>query len=182
MKTVSITVERNFHILNDDRFIMEKISLTGELEPGEDEQAALDELRQRIAANIRTAYPKIEEHLNFHVVRQVTNGIHISPEYINQRQDLHDKSMQYANQKVVEILSKPPEANHAAENNLQNAANYQAYMKTKPEKIDNSFNLIDEIAKSKTIPLLKVYKPMCKEPEEAAAYVKKMDELSKQKA
>ncbi len=74
MKIITVGSERNFHILNDDRFIMEKNWLTAELAPGEDEQAALNELRSRIAANIRTAYPHVEEHLNFHVERQVRSN------------------------------------------------------------------------------------------------------------
>ncbi len=70
MKTTSITVERNFHIMNDDRFIMEKISMTADLQDGDDEEQCMDFLRQYITNNFKAAYPKVEESLNFHVVRQ----------------------------------------------------------------------------------------------------------------
>lgn len=70
MKTISVTVERNFHCLNDDRFIMEKISATIELENGDTPQAAMNIARSEIESNFKTAYPTVEEHLNFNVVRQ----------------------------------------------------------------------------------------------------------------
>jgi hypothetical protein len=72
MKTASITVERNFHIMNDDRFIMEKISATIELEEGDRgyEHTVINVARKMVEDNFKAAYPKVEEHLNFHVERQ----------------------------------------------------------------------------------------------------------------
>lgn len=66
-------VERNFHVLNDDRFIMEKISLPIEQQEGEDIHTAINRTRETIISNFKAAHPYIEEQLNFHVVRQVNN-------------------------------------------------------------------------------------------------------------
>ncbi len=71
MKTTSITVERNFHIMNEDRFIMEKISMTAELDGTEIVPDAVDRLRDLIEKNFKAAYPKVYTHLNFDEVRQV---------------------------------------------------------------------------------------------------------------
>ncbi len=67
-------IERNFHILNDDRFLMEKISLPIEMQEGEDIHDAINRTRETIVQNFKAAYPKVEESLNFHVVRQVDKG------------------------------------------------------------------------------------------------------------
>jgi hypothetical protein len=48
MKTTSITVERNFHIMNDDRFIMEKISITAEIQDTDFVQVAINNARDVI--------------------------------------------------------------------------------------------------------------------------------------
>jgi len=71
MKTTSITVERNFHIMNDDKFIMEKISVTKELEQFDNVNAAIDQAREDISYNFKLHYPKVETSLNFDVVRQL---------------------------------------------------------------------------------------------------------------
>lgn len=67
-------IERNFHIMNDDRFIMEKISLPIEQEDGEDIHAAINRTRETIVANFKAAYPKVYTSLNFDEVIQVNNG------------------------------------------------------------------------------------------------------------
>ncbi len=79
MKTTSITVERNFHIMNDDRFIMEKISWTVELDETDDPHDAIDIARSHITDNFKHAYPKVYTHLNFHVVRDYSNDINSLP-------------------------------------------------------------------------------------------------------
>ncbi len=71
MKTTSITVERNFHIMNDDRFIMEKISVTVEVCDEDYTQDCIDNARKQIEANFKAAYPKVYTHLNFDEVRQL---------------------------------------------------------------------------------------------------------------
>ena len=58
-------IERNFHIMNDDRFIMEKISLPIEIQDGEDIHAAINRTRETIVQNFKAAYPKVYTHLNF---------------------------------------------------------------------------------------------------------------------
>ncbi len=75
MKTTSITVERNFHIMNDDRFIMEKISMTAEVDVDEREDYVADKLREMIINNFKAAYPKVYTHLNF------DETIQVNPEY-----------------------------------------------------------------------------------------------------
>jgi hypothetical protein len=71
MKTISITVERNFHIMNDDRFIMEKISMTKELEGDDDAMACVNDIRLDIEDNFKAAYPHLRTYLNFDEVTQV---------------------------------------------------------------------------------------------------------------
>jgi hypothetical protein len=68
--------------MNDDRFIMEKISQTLELDDKDDIWNAIDFARRSIEQNFRIAYPKVEEHLNFYVVIQPTD---IAKEYIEQK-------------------------------------------------------------------------------------------------
>jgi len=67
MKIKEITVERNFHIMNEDRFIMEKISQTIEFDENDIgfEHAAMDAARQQIIDNFKHAYPHLKTHLNF---------------------------------------------------------------------------------------------------------------------
>jgi hypothetical protein len=71
MRTKEITVERNFHIMNDDRFIMEKISVTVELNQHDNENSIINAAREVLAENFKAAYPKVYAHLNFDEVIQV---------------------------------------------------------------------------------------------------------------
>lgn len=65
MKFKEITIERNFHIINDDRFIMEKIHATIQLDDFDDEQLAMNTARAQIVENFKKAYPNVYVHLNF---------------------------------------------------------------------------------------------------------------------
>jgi hypothetical protein len=46
------------------------------------------------------------------------------------------------------------------------------------KKIDNSFNVFEEIAKCKSVTFLKVYQPMCITPEEKSAYDNRLKQLT----
>jgi len=59
MKVLSITVEKNFHCMNDDRFIMEKISVTSEVEEGESVHSVINIVREEIVTNFKKAYPNL---------------------------------------------------------------------------------------------------------------------------
>jgi hypothetical protein len=65
MKITTITVERNFHIMNDDRFIMEKISATAEFHEYDSANEITNGLREFIEENFKKAYPKVYTYLNF---------------------------------------------------------------------------------------------------------------------
>ncbi len=75
MKITSITIDRNFHVSNDDRFLMEKISVTAEVSEGEFVPSVIDNAREIIVQNFKAAYPKVEDSLNFHVVRDYSNNL-----------------------------------------------------------------------------------------------------------
>jgi hypothetical protein len=163
MKTISVTVERNFHIMNDDRFIMEKISHTVELEESDNTQFAMEFARHEIETNFRGAYPHIEEHLNFHVVRQV------------------NKYEAASNDRRLEALGiKPaiPSFEEIEEEFKAEKINkYNGLGKDAQKPIDTSYNVIEEINKCKSSTLLKIYKLQCKTPEEHKAYEDKAKEF-----
>jgi hypothetical protein len=56
--------------MNDDRFIMEKISATIEMDDSEDEQLAMRAARGQIIENFKAAYPNVFTYLNFDVTEQ----------------------------------------------------------------------------------------------------------------
>lgn len=153
MNIIPITVERNFHIMNDDRFIMEKISfpiLINEDASVEDIHNAMNKAREIIVANFKAAYPKVYTHLNFDKTIE-----------LNKNDFIKDKSMFNINSdaslQTVPINGKFNEPT---------------------EPIDTSFNLIDEINKCKTVNDLKTFKFITVSQEEKDAYSKKIKELS----
>lgn len=156
-------IERNFHIMNEDRFIMEKISLPVEMQDGEDIHAAINRTRESIVQNFNAAYPHVYPYLNFHVVKQV-NG--------------NDNNIK----KVLHTFTVPPEPpNHSNKELIAMQEQSEKINKgTIEEQIDSSFNLIGEINKCKSHALLHTYSFMCQTDEEHAAYNKRKKELQKQ--
>lgn len=150
MKTKEITVERNFHIMNDDRFIMEKISQTIELEENDWEDEAINIARKLIESNFKAAYPNVYVHLNFDEKEiPITKAWQVDKPYIVGQINVHPDGSQ-----TKIILDEPT-------------------------PIDQSFNLIDEINKCKSKSMLKVYAPMVKSPDETEAYFSQLEKLSK---
>jgi hypothetical protein len=73
MKTLQGLIERNFHIMNDDRFIMEKISFPISIDedaPEEEVHNAINKAREMIVTNFKAAYPHLKTYLNFDEVIQ----------------------------------------------------------------------------------------------------------------
>ncbi len=82
MKTIMI--ERNFHIMNEDRFIMEKISIAREVNDEVNEQDIINSSRETIVTNFKAAYPHLKTYLNFDEVVQVNKGLADFDKRINQ--------------------------------------------------------------------------------------------------
>lgn len=61
----TISVKRNYHISNTDQYMKEELSSSADLEDGEDEQLAINKVRERLNANHRSAYPNVDRSLNF---------------------------------------------------------------------------------------------------------------------
>lgn len=149
-------LERNFHIMNDDRFIMEKISLPVEIQDGEDIHAALNRTRETIVQNFKKAYPHIEEAMNFHVVRNYNNNLANSNEWTK-----------------VPYTVLPSDAKFGSRNDNLNLPT------TIPDKptIEEPYDIIKEINSCKFLTVLKIYEKQCKTAEQKDAYKKKEKEL-----
>ena len=91
----TITVERNFHCMNEDRFIMEKISYPIEIEEGADIKTVhekINEARQVIVDNFKAAYPHLRTYLNFDEVVQVNKEERNFKEFGKiTEQDIHNR-------------------------------------------------------------------------------------------
>lgn len=72
-KTTSITVNRNYRVSNDDQYARTTLVHNIDLIDGETKEAETLRAIKELDAIFRIAYPYMEEHLNFYVVRQV-NG------------------------------------------------------------------------------------------------------------
>lgn len=65
MKYKEITVERNYHISNDDVYMKEKLSATVELDDLDVVEIAIDSVRSTLNNAFKEAYPNVYMHLNF---------------------------------------------------------------------------------------------------------------------
>lgn len=106
MKFKEITIERNFHILNDDRFIMEKVSATIQLDDYDDEQLAMNTARAQIIDNFKAAYPKVYTHLNFDESidkpHRTTQWLPLPTDYVNAATIKVEQSSEKINKGTIE--------------------------------------------------------------------------------
>lgn len=170
MKTISISVSKNYRTSNDDQYARTTFVHNIDLEEGETKQDATLRAIKELDEIFCIAYPYVYPYLNFHVVKQAR--VNHNDEKTN-----FDEVIQIS--QPVHIVSQPQDKfTHKWETINGNPIVTEKENKpTIEEPIDKDFNLINEMKNCKTAKELKTFCLLTITPEEKEFYKNKLDLL-----